>query len=426
VSIIPDYILTLAITVIKIAIPLVTILSLVPLLVWVERKGSAFIQDRHGPNRARIKGIRLGGLLHPIVDVVKLFTKEDFIPGQANKFFYLLAPFLALTIACVTYLIIPFAQPLTIDGKEFTIQAANLDVGILYILAMSSLGVFGVMLAGWASNSKYSLFGGVRSSAQMFSYELSMGLAIISVVLVSGTLDLNQIVVQQSEYFWNWNFLKLFPACLLFIVSSFAETNRNPFDLPEGESEIVAGFHLEYSSMKFGMFFMAEYAHMVVASALIVVLFFGGWQVPFLSTAVIRGYADIGLFLVLLGAGMGMMIVGAWMLSLFRKGKYGDKRDYEVLIFGAPLLVVGLILAIGTLIFGAFHLNDLGQQIFAATIQFGTFMGKVLFFCWLFIWIRWTLPRFRYDQLMRLGWKVMLPLALVWIGAVGAGLFVLF
>ncbi len=396
----------------KILIPFLIIFHIIPLLIWVERKGSAFIQDRHGPNRASLFGLRLGGLLHSLADVVKLMTKEDITPAHVNKPFFFLAPFLALSIACVTYAVIPFAHPLMIDGKPFFVQAANINVGILYILAMASMGVFGVMLAGWAANNKYALLGGVRSSAQMFSYEISMGLSIMSVLMVSGSLELGQIADLQTAQVWNWNFIKQPLACLLFIVATFAETNRNPFDLPEGESEIVAGYHLEYSSMKFAMFFMAEYAHIIIASALISTLFFGGWQVPFLSTDFLRENAGIGLFLVLLVHGLLFLLIGLFLFSKYQKGKYGDKRDYESVVFGVVFSVLGLALSVLSFGLGAPDLGDLGNQIFGAFVQFGFFMIKILFFCWLFIWVRWTLPRFRYDQLMDLGWKVMLPLSL--------------
>lgn len=400
------------IIILKILIPFLIIFNIIPLLIWLERKGSAFIQDRHGPNRADVLGVRIGGMLHALADVLKLMTKEDIIPDHVNKFFYILAPFLTLMIACVTYAVIPFADPITVGGSLFTFQAADLNIGILYILAISSLGVFGVMLAGWSSNNKYSLLGGLRSSAQMFSYEISMGLAILSVLLVAGSLELGTIISDQTSAPWHWNFIRQPLACLIFITAAFAECNRMPFDLAEGESEIVAGYHVEYSSMKFAMFFMAEYAHMIIASALITILFFGGWQVPFLSTEALRTHAEGGLFLVLLGHGMVFMVLGLFLLSKFKQGKYGDARDYEVIVFGLPLTIIGLSLALYTILHGTFILGDLGSQVFGALIQFGVFMGKVLFFCWFFIWIRWTLPRFRYDQVMKLGWKIMLPLAL--------------
>ena len=220
----------------KILVPFLLIFNLLPLLIWAERKGSAYIQDRRGPNRASLFGIRLGGLLHTIADVIKLLAKEDIIPAHVNKPFFILAPFLALFVACITYAVIPFAHPIEINGAVFTFQTADINVGILYILAMSSLGVFGVMLAGWSSNNKYSLLGGLRSSAQMFSYEIAMGLALLSVLLLGGSLELSALIDDQTAVVWKWNFIRQPLACLLFLTALFAEANRLPFDLPEGES----------------------------------------------------------------------------------------------------------------------------------------------------------------------------------------------
>ncbi len=401
------------IVLLKILIPFAIIFSFVPLLVWLERKGSAYIQDRRGPNRAAVLGVRLGGLVHPIADVVKLIFKEDIIPSQANKFYYTIAPFIALFVACVTFMVIPFAEPAEFTGNFFHFQAANLNVGVLYILAITSLGVYGIMLAGWSSNNKYALLGGLRSSAQMISYELSMGLAIISIVMWTGSLSLNDMVLTQTANVWRWHCFFDPIACIIFIISAFAETNRTPFDLPEGESELVAGYHVEYSSLKFSMFFMAEYVNMVIASALIVTLFFGGWQVPFISTEFMRSNASQVLFALLSGTALIAIIVGIYLSLKFKKGHYGDKRDYEVLVWGLPALFVGVALIIAIIFFGKIPLPQSAGLWITALIQAGIFLAKTLFMCWVFIWIRWTVPRIRYDQLMNLGWKVLLPLAMV-------------
>ena len=292
------------------------------ILVWAERRISAFMQDRLGPNR-----VGPAGLLQPIADVLKFMFKEDIVPGHVNKALYVLAPALSLIPALVAFCVVPYARGMAI---------ANLNVGILLVFAVSSISVYGITIGGWASNSKYSLYGGVRASAQMISYELALGLSVIPVFLIVGTLSLEEIILWQAEHVWL--VVYLFPAWVIFLVSSYAETNRLPFDCPEAETELVAGYHTEYSSMKFALFFMAEYIHMVTASALTVTLFFGGYTLPFVD------YPD-----------------GFW----------------------------------GTVLSGL------------------VFAAKTGFFLFLFIWVRWTLPRFRYDQLMDLGWKVMLPLTLV-------------
>ena len=317
-------------------------LTTVAYLVLVERKVSAFIQNRIGPNR-----VGPAGLFQPVADIVKLFLKEDIVPDAANKFVHSLAPLISLVVAMTTFAVIPFGNSIHLFGREIKLMIADVNVGILYILALSSLGVYGITLSGWSSNNKYSLLGGLRSSAQMISYELSMGLSIIGVLMIAGTLRLDKIVESQAHgmwYFWRTPI-----SFITFVIASFAETNRLPFDLPEAEPELVGGYHTEYSGMKFGLFFLAEYANMITASAIIVTLYLGGWQLPFV--------AHLGL----------------------------------------PALAVSLL------------------QVAA----FGAKVGLVLLF---FIVVRWTIPRFRYDQLMNIGWKVMLPLALVNILITGIGL----
>lgn len=405
----------------KILVAPVLVLSLVPVMIWMERKGSAYIQDRRGPNRAAIFGIRLGGLIHNIADVIKLLTKEDIVPEKAYRFFYILAPAILMFVSFVTVAVIPFADAIPLENGFLSFQVADLNVGLLYILAMSSLSVYGIMLAGWSSNSKYSFLGGVRASSQMISYEITMGLALVSVIMMSQSVHINDIVLAQSALPWHWNIVQQPLAFLLFMAASYAETNRTPFDLPEGESELVAGFHVEYSSMKFALFFMGEYAAMIVVSALTAALFVGGWQVPFLSTEQLRENANWIFYGELIGLTIFCLLLGTGLLLRFKKGrhfKYGDRRDSETLLFGAPLLALGIFMA--ALLFvrdpwglPPWELPQWGVYAVTALTQFLTFMAKTLFFCFLFVWVRWTLPRFRYDQLMKFGWKMALPLALI-------------
>jgi NADH-quinone oxidoreductase subunit H len=317
----------------KIVLVLIVLLSAVAYIVLLERRLAAAMQNRIGPNR-----VGWNGLLQPLADVVKLLFKEDVVPRNANRFIHDLAPVISISVALVTFAIIPFGDRITLFGEEIKLQIASIDVGVLYLLAFTSLGVYGLTLSGWSSNSKYSLLGGVRSSAQMISYELSMGLSIIGVIMIAGTLQLDQIVAAQEG--WRWNIILQPIGCITFIVAAFAETNRLPFDLPEAEPELVGGYHTEYSGIKFGLFFLAEYANMVTSSAMITTLFLGGWQIPYLS-----------------------------LLNL--------------------------------------------DPVLAAVLQVLAFCVKVGLVVVFFIVVRWTIPRFRYDQLMDLGWKVMLPLSLL-------------
>ncbi len=319
----------------------------VALLTLAERKISAWIQDRHGPNR-----VGPSGLLQPAADGLKNFMKEETYPEAAYKPLFILAPILSFIPALTTWAVIPFGAPLPTRWGRIDLVLADLPVGFLFILALSSLGVYGIVLAGWASNNKYALLGGLRSSAQMISYEISLGMSTIPVLLLAGNVTLGSIITQQA--YGGWNVVNLTIAFFIFLVATFAETNRLPFDLPEAETELVAGYHTEYSAMKFSLFFIAEYANMVTASALMVTLFFGGWDVPF------TGHDNIGPF-------------SAWLTIL------------SVLIF----------------------------------------LAKLFFFLFFFMWVRWTLPRFRYDQLMSLGWKFMLPLALAYIIVIAAIILIL-
>ena len=324
-------------------------------------------------------------------DVIKLITKEDLLPPYVNKFIYLLAPFLAVTMALISISVIPFGSEIQVFGQRTWMQLTDLNIGLLFILAISSMGVYGVALAGWASNNKYALLGGLRSSAQMISYELPLSLAIAAPLLLSNSLSLRQIVETQTGSILHWNILRL-PApqivsFIVFLIAGFAETNRVPFDLPEAENELVAGFHTEYSSMKFAAFFMAEYANMVTMSCLTATLFLGGWQ-PLFSTA---WGSNLVPTLVFAAAGLVMIYHGLHPAR---------KRDRLTLpAFGIIFLVIATL----------FLLPPLQQ----ALIPLFWFLAKVGAILFLFIWIRGTLPRFRYDQLMGFAWKVLFPIALL-------------
>ncbi len=393
------------------------VMQIVPLLIWAERKGAAYIQDRPGPNRAHILGIRAGGLVHTLNDVVKLIMKEDIVPDHVEKGYWAAAPVISMTIALCTFSVVPFGD--TLMGQDLIV--ADIDGGLLFVLAMTGIGVYGVMLAGWASNNKFSLLGGLRASAQMVSYELAMGLSAVVIFLMSGSVSLREIVGQQAGAIWNWNVFSVpgFIAFILFWTAAFAETNRTPFDLPEGEAELVGGYHTEYSSLRFALFFMAEYANMIVASAVTATLFFGGYNVPFLDGVALRENASTLVTLVGFGAVPPLLAFAAIAFKrrnrpFYRELKADDIRHRE------PLLWTGLwaALAVAHAGLGALGLSDMigssavAQDIVALAFQLTSLTVKVLFGCWFFIWVRWTLPRFRYDQLMDLGWKRMLPIAL--------------
>lgn len=402
----------------KIGFMFLLIMGFVPLLIWAERKGSAFIQDRTGPNRAAVLGIRLAGIIHPIADVFKLLFKEDVVPAQRHKFLYAFAPMLAMVVAMSTYVVIPFGDYIEIAGTQYQMVVADLEVGMLYILAVASLGTYGVVLGGWASNSKYTFLGSLRATASMISYEITMGLALMGLFLVFGTLQLTEIVAGQGDLIWGWlprwGVVVQPLGFLLFIAAVYAETNRTPFDMSERDSEIVAGYHTEYSSLKFALFFMAEYAHMVVAGALIAALYFGGYQIPWLPRPALEANAGTMLTGELLIGGVLMFIIASLYFRRAKreKGWYNDAREREPGFLGSVCVVLGLAM-LGALGLKPWTLSGVGASLFATFAQTGFFVAKVAFFAWLFIWVRWTVPSFRYDQVMRLGWQILLPAGLI-------------
>ncbi|NBX17536.1 MAG: NADH-quinone oxidoreductase subunit NuoH [Proteobacteria bacterium] len=338
----------------KIAIALVIALQVAPIMVWVERRQAAFIQRRIGPNRVGIFGFKLFGLGQPLADTIKLLFKEDFVPKHVNKFFYILAPIIPAVMGLVAIQGIPLGKEIVVAGHTIGLQPVNLNAGFLFLFAMSALGVYGVALAGWSSNNKYALLGGLRASAQMISYELAMGLALLPMVFIYGTLDLQTMIAAQSETFGilpKWGIFLSPVSFVIFVVTMFAETNRLPFDLAEGEAELVAGFLVEYGSMRWSLFFLGEYAMMFTLSALTTCVFLGGYEIPWLPHA-------------------------------------------ELVALLTPVFTAEPATWV------------------AALIGLGVLIAKVAIFMFLFVQVRFTLPRFRYDQLMRVGWVYMLPVAL--------------
>jgi len=403
---------------VKIIFMIILIMGFVVILIWAERKGSAFIQDRTGPNRASIGGIRLAGIVHPIADVFKLMFKEDVVPQQRHPFLYAFAPWLVMVVALSTYAVIPFGDYLQIGDKVYSLVIADIQVGMLYVLAISSLATYGVALGGWASNSKYTFLGSMRATAQMISYEITMGLALMGLFLVFGSLRLTDVVAGQGDLLWgwlpSWGVVVQPLGFLLFIAAVYAETNRTPFDMTERDSEIVAGYHTEYSSMKFALFFMAEYAHMVVAAALIATLYFGGYQIPWLPRPVLEQNGGALLTGLLIAGGIGSLALSTVFFGRARreKGWYNDAREREPGFHGVNMLIGGLLM-LGALMLKPWTLSAGGASILTTLLQTGFFVAKLAFFAWLFIWVRWTVPSMRYDQVMNLGWKILLPLSLL-------------
>jgi len=328
------------IAIIKVVFIWVWTLLVAVVMTWVERRGASMIQDRLGPNRAGPFG-----LFQPLADGIKLFTKEEIIPANANKILFILGPILFSLPAFSAYAVVPFGDKIVIAGKEIILQVSDVNVGFLYVVALGSMAVYGIIVGGWASNNKFSILGGLRSTAQLISYEVPWGLALLAAALVYGTFSLREISIAQQGTFLgflpNWGIFRQPLGFLLFIVAAYAEANRVPFDLPEAESEIVAGYHTEYGSMRLGLYLFGEYVNLCTLSALIVTLYFGAWHLPYLNMEAFLGPISYGI---------------------------------------ASFLV---------------------------------FFLKVSFFLWLFVWVRWTVPRFRYDQVMGLGWKSLIPLALV-------------
>ena len=377
----------LVVSIVKIVVLLFVLMTALAYLTWFERKVVARIQSRLGPLY-----VGAHGLLQPLADGLKFLFKEDLTPPASDKFVYILAPFLALSLALTTLALIPFGPAtLTILGQPTNLGITNSSIGLLFVFAITSIGVYGVALAGWSSNSKYPLLGGLRASAQMVSYEVSLTLSVVGVVLLAGTLNLNDLIYAQSgrwfHYIPRWNVIPQIVGFICYFVSAIAETNRVPFDLPEAETELVAGFHTEYSSFKFAMFFMAEYANMITVSCLATILFLGGWLSPLSS---------------------------AWRWPLYLPGALlligGVALVYDTVILQRGIARIQLaVISLIALVLGAICLIPSVMPIVQGPFWF---LLKVVFLLFFYVWTRGTLPRFRYDQLMDFGWKFLLPVAL--------------
>lgn len=395
-------------------------LSFIAVCVWMERRGAGYFQDRSGPNRAAIYGFRFAGLVQNAADGIKLFFKEDMISEHIeHKFFFVLAPLIVFFCALISFAVVPFADTLVLGGKSYVMQGIPMDIGILWFLAIAGFSVYGIILAGWSSTNKFGILGSLRSAAQVISYEIPMGLSLVSLLVVYGTVNLSEMAQYQGQLLFG--FIPMWGAVLqplslvIFVIAAFAECNRTPFDLAEGESELVAGFHIEYSAMKFAVFFMGEYVAMFASSAIIITLFFGGYQVPFLNTQALISFAKPVAFLMMIGLPIGMYYFGGWIR---RSNVSHYKRENDPRVFEATVYIRcfwGLIAIIELMLIGVllFQSGGPATHIFVALLQVCTFLVKVTMMIFVFIWVRWTLPRFRYDQLQKLGWQVLIPLALL-------------
>ncbi|QSZ41398.1 NADH-quinone oxidoreductase subunit H [Sulfurimonas aquatica] len=401
-----------------------TLLALmtIPVLVWLERRTAGLVQDRLGPNRTNIFGFRLGGVVQSFADVVKLVLKEEYYPShiKSGKWLFMLAPIITFVAALLAFMVIPFADTLIIGDEHLRVQPLPIDFGVFWYLAVSSIGVIGVIFGGWLSHNKYSLLGAARAASMVVSYELPLGLSILAFIITYDTVDFNAMVTSQSELLFGflpaWGIFMQPIASIILIITLFAETNRNPFTVAEGESEIVAGFMTEYSAMKFAMYFMAEYIAMNTASAVIITMIFGGYQLPYISTQMMLDNFTTLAICVMIAAPIVVTLFIKWMQknNRVRPGMAQDKgREFETKFFTIAFIVMTIAIEFILLYLAFFSENLLAQSIYVTVIQIATFVVKLMIFNMFFILIRWTLPRFRYDQVQKLGWYYLLPLALL-------------
>ncbi|WP_201353292.1 complex I subunit 1/NuoH family protein [Hydrogenimonas urashimensis] len=415
---------TVAIVVTLVTIVLAALLALlmIPVLVWLERRVCGLIQDRLGPNRTNLFGFRLGGVVQSFADVIKLVVKEEYYPAHIGKgrWIFILAPMITFAAALLAFMVIPFADDLIIEGERMRIQALPVDYGILWYLAIGSVGVIGMVFGGWLSHNKYSLLGAMRAASQMVSYELALGLGIISMILTYGTIDFNAMVHWQSGtvlgFLPAWGVLVQPLAAIVVIVALFVETNRAPFSVAEGESEIVAGFFTEYTAMKFAMYFMGEYVAMNTASAVIITMFFGGYQLPWVSTQTLLVHFPAFAWVILLLLPPAVWLFIQWMKknNTVRPTVSTDwGRHFETKVLTRVLIGMTAVIELILIYISLLPEGSVGTAIAVTLLQIAVFVVKLMAFNIFFIVVRWTLPRFRYDQVQWLGWHGLLPLSLL-------------
>jgi NADH-quinone oxidoreductase subunit H len=412
---------SIIVTLASIVLAALLALLMIPVLVWLERRIAGLIQDRMGPNRTNICGFRLGGVIQSFADVIKLVFKEEYYPShiKTGKWLYTLAPALMFATSLLAFMTIPFADNLIIENESFRIQALPVDYGVLWYFAIGSMGIIGIVFGGWLSHNKYSLLGSQRAGAQMLGYELPMGLSIVAMIATYQTIDFNQMVVWQSGtvlgFLPAWGILVQPIAAIIFIITVFAETNRAPFNVAEGESEIVAGHMTEFSAMKFAMYFMAEYIAMNTASAVVITMFFGGYQLPYLGTLELK--ENFSALMICFAIFLPFFIY--FFIKWMRKNNgvratvsTDSGRNFETKVLSIVLIAMTIFLEI-VFLFLMFSTKDsIFANVAVTIIQIAIFVVKLMVFNIFFIVVRWTLPRFRYDQVQTLGWNYLLPISI--------------
>ena len=394
----------------------------IPVLVWLERRIAGLTQDRLGPNRTNIFGFRLGGVVQSFADVVKLLLKEEYYPSHIKngKWLFMFAPIITFAAALLAFMAIPFADTLLIDGEALRIQPLPIDFGVFWYMAISAIGVLGVIFGGWLSHNKYSLLGAARAGSMVISYELPLGLSILAFIITYNTIDFNAMVQWQSGTLFGflpaWGIIVQPLAAIILIVALFAETNRNPFTVAEGESEIVAGFMTEYTAMKFAMYFMGEYVAMNTASAVIITMIFGGYQIPWVSTEMLQENFSIFAISIMLIMPIIVSILIRWMQknnTVRPSVATDDGRNFETKVL--TIVMIGMTLLVEAILIYLAFLTDsaLANSLAITLFQIAVFVVKLMIFNMFFILIRWTVPRFRYDQVQKLGWYYLLPLSLL-------------
>ena len=394
----------------------------IPVLVWLERRVASLIQDRLGPNRTNVFGFRFGGVVQSFADVVKLLLKEEYYPShiKTGRWLFMLAPVITFAVALLAFMAIPFADTLHIDGEALRVQALPIDYGVLWYLAIGAIGVLGVIFGGWLSHNKYALLGSARAGSMVISYELPLGLSILAFIITYNTVDFNAMVQWQSGTFLAflpaWGILVQPIASIVLIVSLFAETNRNPFTVAEGESEIVAGFMTEHTAMKFAMYFMGEYIAMNTASAVIITVIFGGYQIPWVTTEMMLQNFSVFAMALMISVPVIVGLLIKWMRknNTVRPTVSTDSgRNFETKVLTIALLGMTALIEVILLYLAFFAESTLANSITVMLFQIVVFVVKLMMFNIFFIIIRWTVPRFRYDQVQHLGWYYLLPLSLL-------------